>query len=61
MGFRCQIQERRLRKFSKNKLLERVKTAKYVFISLSVGTVFINSIYLRRLLMDESVRSRLKR
>lgn len=61
MGFYCKSQERKIRKFSKSKLVERVKSEKkYVCVKTRRGSVLINSVYLR-LLMDESIRLRLKR
>lgn len=61
MGFYCKSQERKIRKFSKSRLVERVKAQKkYVYVKTSRGNVLINSVYLR-LLMDASIRSRLKR
>lgn len=60
MGFYCKSQERKIRKFSKSRLVERVKSEKYVCVKTRSGSVLINSDCLR-LLMDASIRSRLKR
>lgn len=60
MGLYCKSQEQRIRRFCKSKLSERVKTDKYVCMKTRNGSIIINSIYLR-ILMDESVRTRLKR
>lgn len=61
MGFFCKLQEHKVRKFSKSKLIERAKKlAKYVCVNTKSGSVIINSVYLR-LLMDASIRRRLKR
>lgn len=60
MGLFCQFQERRIKKYSKKKILKRNENVKYVCLNTRHGSIIINSIYLRYL-MDQSSRIRLKR